>query len=415
MSTSPSSPRIRPAFLILILGALSTITPFAIDFYLPAFQQIAEAMHTSPAKIALSLSSYFVGLSLGQLFYGPLLDRFGRKRPLYIGLLIFIAASMGCMRSESVEALIAFRFLQALGGCVAQVASVAMVRDFFHVKEAAKVFSLLMLILGVSPLLAPTVGGFVATHFGWQFVFVALSVITALILAVVFIYLPEGREPDPSVSLKFKPTVKGFWSILKNPQFSTYSIAGAFSFAGLFAYVAGSPLIFMDGFKVTASEYGAIFAFLSIGMIGGNQLNIFVTKKFSSERIFKTALQIQVAVSTLLWIGALNGGFNLVTTIAIFFAYLSCVGFTYPNAAALAMAPFAKNAGSASALLGFIQMGAGALASTVVGIFDSSAGLPTSSVMAFAVWLGAIVLWVGKKKIVHEVHVTDDETMSLLH
>lgn len=406
---------ISRVFLILILGALSTVTPFAIDFYLPAFSQIAQALNTTPAKIALSLSSYFVGLSLGQLFYGPLLDRFGRKRPLYIGLLIFILASVGCMRSESVEALIGFRFLQALGGCVAQVASVAMVRDFFPIHESSKIFSLLMLILGVSPLLAPTVGGFVATQWGWQSVFILLATITALILAVVFFYLPEGREPNPEVSLRFKPTMRGFWVILKDPQFYTYSIAGAFSFAGLFAYVAGSPIIFMDGFKVTANTYGAIFAFLSVGMIGGNQLNILVTRKFSSERIFKTALMLQVIVSAAFLMGTLSGGWGLIPTIILFFAYLSCVGFTYPNAAALAMAPFAKNAGSASALLGFIQMGAGALASTVVGIFDSNATLPTASIMMIAVGLGAVVLFLGKRNIVHEVHVTSDEAMTVLH
>src|SRR5450755_2781740 len=170
--------------IILILGELSTISPFAIDMYLPAFPEIAAALHTSTVRISLSLASYFAGLAAGQLFYGPLLDRFGRKLPLYAGLMLFIAASLLCLGSRTVEWLIALRFVQALGGCAAQVASMAMVRDFFPAKETAKIISLLILILSASPLLAPSVGVFVAVHLGWQWVFIVLSLFVALMLAV---------------------------------------------------------------------------------------------------------------------------------------------------------------------------------------------------------------------------------------
>jgi len=181
---SISSLHIHPKFMsqsknryliIIILGALSTISPFAIDMYLPAFPQIAVALHTSTARISLSIASYFTGMAAGQLFYGPLLDRFGRKLPLYAGMILFITASILCLCSRTVEWLIAMRFVQALGGCAAQVAAMAMVRDFFPVHETAKIISLLILILSVSPLLAPSVGVFVAVHLGWQWVFVVLS------------------------------------------------------------------------------------------------------------------------------------------------------------------------------------------------------------------------------------------------
>src|SRR5580692_11513920 len=161
--------------IILILGALSTISPFAIDMYLPAFPEIAAALHTSTARISLSIASYFAGMAAGQLFYGPLLDRFGRKLPLYAGLILFIAASILCLCSRTVEWLIAMRFVQALGGCAAQVGAMAMVRDFFPVHETAKIISLLILILSASPLLAPTVGYQVSIHLGWQWVFVILG------------------------------------------------------------------------------------------------------------------------------------------------------------------------------------------------------------------------------------------------
>ena len=155
-------------FIILILGALSSVTPFAIDMYLPAFPQIAADFGTTAPRIAFSLSSYLIGMAVGQIFYGPLLDRFGRKPPLYFGLVLYIAASVGCIFSGTVASLIGFRFVQALGGCAAQVAAVAMVRDFFPAEARARVFSLTVLILGASPLLAPTIGSFVAENAGWQ-------------------------------------------------------------------------------------------------------------------------------------------------------------------------------------------------------------------------------------------------------
>src|ERR1700734_1259396 len=200
----------NPYLIILILGALSTISPFAIDMYLPAFPEIASALNTSTAKISLSLASYFAGLAAGQLFYGPLLDRFGRKLPLYAGLILFIAASILCLCSRTVEWLIAMRFVQALGGCAAQVAAMAMVRDFFPVHETAKIISLLILILSVSPLLAPSAGVFVAVHLGWQWVFIVLSLFVVLMLAVSKWVLPEGHPPDRTISLRLVPILRNY-------------------------------------------------------------------------------------------------------------------------------------------------------------------------------------------------------------
>src|ERR1700744_1114146 len=188
-------------FIILILGALSTVTPLAIDMYLPSFTDIAHAMHPTEAKISLSLSSYFIGMAAGQLIYGPLLDRFGRKKPLYFGLLLFVAISIACMFTKTKESLIVLRLFQALGGSAAAVAAMAMVRDFFPVKESAKIISLLILILGVSPMLGPTVGSLIAAHLGWQWVFAILAALVVVLLAVIFFFLPEGHQPDKSISL----------------------------------------------------------------------------------------------------------------------------------------------------------------------------------------------------------------------
>lgn len=392
----------RELRIILILGALSTVTPFAIDLYLPAFPQIAAGLGSTEAQVALSLSSYFVGMAFGQLFYGPLLDRFGRKKPLFLGLGIFVLASVGCALAPNVEALIGLRFLQALGGCVAQVGALTMVRDFFPVHEGAKVMSLLLLILSVSPMLAPTVGSFLATALGWQWIFVALGVITLTVLGVVITQLPEGHRPDPTVSLRPGPIAATFWSILRDPHFSVYALAGAFCFSGLFLYVAGSPIIFMKVFHVSTHTYGAIFAGLSVGFIGGSQLNIALSKKHGSAAVFKYAMLVQAAIAVLFLIGTWQEWFGLEATIAMFFAWLSCLGLIYPNAAVLALAPFSKHAGSASALLGFLQIGVGALSSSTVGLLDAQTALPIIATLTAATAIGTTIYFTGQHKLRHD-------------
>lgn len=184
-------------YLILILGLLTAIGPFSIDMYLPAFPDIAKGLHTTVAQVMLSLSSFFIGISAGQLLYGPLLERFGRKKPLYLGLFIYLVASVGCAMAASVNALIMLRLLQALGGCVGMVAARAMVRDLFEVKENAKIFSMLMLVVAVSPIIAPTLGGYVTALFGWRYVFVVLIVVALLILTGIHFLLPESKSPIP--------------------------------------------------------------------------------------------------------------------------------------------------------------------------------------------------------------------------
>jgi MFS transporter, DHA1 family, multidrug resistance protein len=387
--------RQRNTLIILILGTLTTVSPLSIDMYLPAFSEMARDLGSTSAKISLSLASYFIGLAIGQIFYGPLLDRFGRKKPLYFGLALYMITSIGCMKSPSVEVLIALRFVQALGGCVALVAAMAMVRDFFPVEESARIFSLLMLILGLSPLLAPTLGGFITSWLGWQWVFIVMSGIVFLIVVLVYVYLPEGHVPDPSVSLKPGPMLATFYTILKHPQFYTYTLSGAFSFGAMFVYVAGSPMIFMETFHVLPQTYGVIFAFLSVGFIGGNQLNILLLKKYKSEQIFRFALVCQVAAGIVFLTGVLNNWYGLAATIGMFFVFLSCLGLTYPNAAALALAPFTRNAGSASALLGSLQIGVAGLVSSGVGLFNSSNSVPVAVMLAVTSLVAFFVLMAG--------------------
>jgi DHA1 family bicyclomycin/chloramphenicol resistance-like MFS transporter len=401
--------------IIVILGALSTISPFAIDMYLPAFPQMATALDTTTARISLSLASYFAGLAAGQLFYGPLLDRFGRKLPLYAGLALFIAASMACLCSRSVEWLVAMRFVQALGGCVAGVAAMAMVRDFFPARETAKIISLLILVISASPLLAPSVGVFVAVHWGWQWVFIVLSAFVVLMLAVTAWVLPEGHAPDRAVSLRPLPILRNYLEVLKEPQFITYSLSGAFSFSGLLVYVASSPIVFMEVFHVSVQQFGAIFAGLSVGFIGSNQINVLLLRKFTSEQIFRGAMLVECPVAVLLLLGTIYGWFGLPGTLVLLFIALSSLGLAYPNAAALALVPFDHNIGRAAAMLGFLQIGVSGLASASIGIFDSHTMMPVALVLAATSWIGMGILIVGKRRIPAVKFVEEKDCHQLPH
>lgn len=379
------------------MGSMMTISPFSIDMYLPAFSQIAKDFGTSSTRVALSVTTYFLGVAIGQIYYGPLLDRFGRKKPLYYGLSIYMLATFGCALSKNLEWFLFFRFVQALGGCSSMVAALTMVRDFFPVNQSAKIISLLFLIVGISPLLAPTIGGIIVQYLGWHCVFYILALIVSIILAGIYFFLPEKYQPDPSISLKIKPIFATFLRIMKNPIFQTYSFASAFSFATLFIFVAGSPYVFLELFKVSPQNYGLIFATLVFGFIGGGQLNIQLLKKFTSEQIFKVGLITQVVFTLLFLIGALKDVFTLPTILPMFFICLSCLGLTYPNAAAIALAPFTKNLGSASALIGVLQIGIAGLTSSGVGFFDSSY-VPMIGIMFFTAVIALGIYLHGMKR-----------------
>ena len=399
--------------IILILGFLSAIAPFSIDMYLPGFPAIAIDLHTSIEMVSYSLSSFFIGVCIGQVLCGPLLDRFGRKMPLYAGLLLYIVATIGCVFTKSVEILIGLRFLQAIGGCVGMVAPRAIIRDMFHVDESAKIFSYLILILGVSPIIAPTAGSYIITHFGWHAIFILLTIIAVLLFVAVAVCLPESKQPDPSFSLQPKPILDSFWIVLKQPQFFTYAVTGAISSAGLFAYLAGSPYVFMKLFGTTEQQYGGIFALIAAGLITSSQLNNLFLKKFSSQQIVKAALTIQTIAGLLLFGGTTAGWLNLYSTIALIFLYLSCQGFNFPNTSALSMAPFSKHAGSASALMGAVQMGFGALSSAVVGLFNPHSAMPLTGVMAACVLLAWAILFFSERKITFNATAEDVEEQTL--
>lgn len=403
-------------FIILILGALATISPFSIDMYLPGFPAIALDLNAPMSQVQLSLTAYLVGIAFGQLLYGPLLDRFGRKKPLYIGLSVYILASIGCAFIESMNALIFMRFLQALGGCAGIVSAQALVRDLFPVNKTAQAFSLITLVISVSPMIAPTIGGYVTAHFGWHYVFVILAAITLIILIAAYFFLPHGRKGDPSFSLKPKAVAVNFYSVLRNPQFLIYALAGGIASAAPFAYIAGSPNVFMNMYGLTEQQFGWVFALLAFAMIGSTQVNHFILKRFTSEQVIRFALLYQTLIGIVLVAGLYVHLFNVYTLIAVMFVFFCGQGITGPNATALSLAPFSKNAGSASALFGSWRLGAGGIISAIVSLFHNNTALPMVTTMAGCAAAGLIILSLGNFRVKYNARKKEvEEETSIIH
>ncbi len=385
--------------IVLILGFLTAYVPFSIDTYLPAMTRIADYFGTTSANMTFSLTAFFVGFAAGQIVYGPLLDRFGRKTPLYYGLIISILANIGCILSWDAGSFIVFRFIQALGASVASVSALAMVRDFFPPEESSRIFSMLVLVIGSSPLLAPTIGGYITAHVAWQWIFVFLSLMAVTLIYLVVFVLPVNYLPDKKSSMKIPVLVKNYWTILTKPQFITFALSGAFSFASLFIYVAGSPIIFMEQYNMSPQSFGIVFAMLSIGFIGGSQLNILALKKFKSRHIFRFALVNQLTIAILFYVGILNGWYGKNTIIVFLFLILLCLGFTSPNGIALSLAPIRERLGSASALLGTIRIGIAGLSSGGIALLNVSDGIPVAGMMVGTTFIAVSIFLVGKQHI----------------
>jgi MFS transporter, DHA1 family, multidrug resistance protein len=396
-----------------MLGALSTVSPFAIDMYLPAFPAMASDLNTTITNIQLSLTSYFIGIASGQLLYGPLLDRFGRKPPLYIGLAVYIIASLGCAFANTSEMLITMRFVQALGGCAGMVAAQTLVRDLFPVEKTAQAFSWMILVVAVSPMIAPTVGGYLAVAFGWQSIFVALAVVTALMLTGAFFILPHGRKADTTVSLKPDKVLRNFYDVLREPQFLIYCVAGGLAGAAPFAFISGSPEVFIIQYGSSEKEYGWIFALVGGTIIGGAQINHFLLRHFSSEKIVVSAIAYQLLVGLLVMGVLLATEISKVTLIVSVIAFLFVHGLSNANSSALALAPFSKFAGSAASLLGTFRMAIGALVSALVSILHDGTLYPMLGVMLLCVLGGFLILISGRVVIKYRARKEATEETSI--
>lgn len=378
--------------IVLLLGALSAVGPFSIDMYLPGFQDIAKDMQTDIAHVGQTLTSYFIGISIGQLIYGPVIDRYGRKGPMKIGLIIYTLSSLLCIMAPNINALIGLRGLLALGGCAGMVASRAIVRDLFPVEETAKIFSQLMLVMGAAPIIAPTIGGWMVSIWGWKSIFLFMGSFSTIMLIAVSRLLPESHQPDRTVQLRPSFVVRDYINVLKEPVFLTFALTAGFASASLFSYISGSPAFFMEISGFTNTQYGWIFGMNALGYIGGSQLNSLMLKRYDGLKIMSIAAISLTIVGVLLLTGALLDIFPTSLAIPLIFLYLLSLGFISPNAAAVSLQPFTRSAGSASAMLGFIQMLMGALASAIVSYLTNRSVIPMTAMMAFSAAFCALLI-----------------------
>lgn len=376
--------------IILVLGLLSAFGPLSIDMYLPALPGIAKDLGAQLSSVQLSLASFFVGIAFGQIFYGPITDRFGRKKPLYFGLALYGLASFFCATTNSVDGLIAFRFLQALGACAGLVISRAVVRDLFQPHESAKIFSLLMLIMGIAPILAPVVGGMMLTQFGWRSIFWLLTLISLFTLIASAIYLKETSTPHPDH--KLKNALSNYLLVLKDRNFTGYTFSLSFIYAGMFAYITASAFVFMEHFKMSASMYSIFFGVNAFGLIAWSQVNGRMLKTYTPEKLLSWGLPLTFGSGTILLISGLLGGPLWTMAIPLFF-YILSMGMIAPNAAACALANQKRSAGSASAMMGTIQFTVSALCSTLVSKLHNGTTLPMTLAMFFCAFLSILFYW----------------------
>ncbi len=376
---------------IVVLGALSALGPFSIDMYLPGFPAIARDLHTDVAHVGLTLTSYFIGISIGQLAYGPMLDRYGRKGPLLVGLIVFIATAVGCAFSQSIHALIALRFFLALGCCVGMAGSSAVVRDLFTGNEAARAMSTMMMVSGIAPITAPTVGGLVVAALGWRYVFLLLAAIAVFVLFAVKKALKGTKGPDPTVSLHPKDVILGYVHVFGKPRFAAYVACAGVVTGGFFTYIAGSPFVFINLFGFTAAQYGWIFGINSCALILGNQVNRILLKRYEGPRIIVRALTCQFAIAIVLLVGTLMGALPRMAALCLIISYTFCFGFVNPNAVAQALLTFKRNVGSAAASFGSVTMISGALASALLSYLQNGTAAPMAYMMTGCALIGLVL------------------------
>ncbi len=386
----------RRVQLVFILGALSAFGPLSIDMYLPALPSLSRDFGTGASQVQLTLSACLLGLALGQAIAGPMSDALGRRRPLLIGLAAYALASLLCIVAPSVYALVVLRFVQGLAGAAGIVIARAVVRDLHSGEALARFFSLLMLVNGLAPILAPLCGGLVLRFTSWRGVFLILTIIGALLLLAAATGLSETLPPDRRQSGGIPATLSTFRQLLASRAFVGYSLSCGLAFAAMFAYISGSPFVLQDIYGASPQLFSIMFGINALGLVIVSQINGRLVGRVSSLRLLALGLVTTAAGGIALLLVVSNGGIGLLGILPSLFIVVASQGLVMPNASALALAGHPRTAGSASALLGTLQYAIGAAVAPLVGAFGTKTALPMAVVMAVLGFcaLGAFVLLV---------------------
>lgn len=387
---------------VLIMGTIVAIGPMSIDMYLPSLPALQAHFGVSAADVQLTLAAYFIGLAIGQIAYGPIADRFGRRLPLLIGLSVYSASSLLCALAPSIESLIGLRFLQAVGGCAGMIVTRAMVRDRFEPQDMARITSHLVLVMGVAPILAPLAGGQLLVLSGWQAIFCALALFGAACFALSWFGLPEtlAQRGEP---LQFGRILRSYARLLSHRRFMGYTLAGGVATSGMFAYISGSAFVFIEVYGVSPQAFGWFFGSNAAGLIVTSQINRYALDHFRAERVLRAALTSYASFGVILVVCATTGFGGLWGIALSLFGCISSLGFSFPNATAAAMAPFGDRAGMASAMMGTLQFSIAAVTGALVGHFHNGTAMPMAVVIAACGLLSVTLLRVLVRSPMSEV------------
>jgi DHA1 family bicyclomycin/chloramphenicol resistance-like MFS transporter len=366
--------------LVLILAAMSAFGPLATDMYLPAFPAIAAGLPAPASAVQQTLAAFFAGMGLAQLVYGPLGDRFGRKPPLLLGLVVFTLASIGCALTRDISWLALLRFGQGLGGCAGMVLARAIVRDLSEGDGSIRLMSKLMLVMGLAPILAPQLGSLLLAVAEWRAIFWTLAAYSTVLALVCIWQLPESLPEDRRRRDSLLGVLALYARLLADRRFMGLLLSGTLPIAGMFAYIGGSPFVFMDLLGVSPGHYGLFFGANALGIMGAARLNDRLVGKVAPRRVLLVALAGMTAAAAALVLAAALGA-GLWPIAALLFLYVSGIGATMPLATALAMQPMGRMAGSASALIGTFQFGLGAVAGAAVGLLHDGSAVPMAVVI----------------------------------
>jgi len=371
---TPSIPQVRTSTLLIILGALSAFAPLATDMYLSSFPLLADYFHTNAGLVSISLSVYFLGVAVGQLFYGPLIDRFGRKPLLQLGILIFSIASLLLTIAPSIHSFIVIRFLQSIGGCAGMVVARAVISDLYDERESARVFSLMMIIIVIAPIIAPILGGYLISLAGWKSIFVFLASFGTICLILSRSFLPETLHRDNRRLVTVTGILKTYALLLVKRQFILPTLICAISYGELFTFISGSPFVYMNLYGISAEHYGLIFGINAIGMICAAKVNHTLLAFTSPRKILWGCVGWNLVFSVILVFFAAKA--SLPFLVLLLLLALVCIPAIGANTVALAMAASTERRGSSSAMIGVLQFGIASLASGCVGFFHNGTVYP---------------------------------------
>ncbi len=378
---SETQPR-RPRGIALILGALAAIGPFSTDMYLPAFPAIGAALQADAASVQRTLATYFAGLALGQAFYGPLADRYGRRAPLIGAMALYTIVSAGCALATGIEALTALRFLQALGACAGMVIARAVVRDLTDERGGIRLMAQLMAVMGIAPIIAPTVGAAVVDALGWRSLFWMLTGYGTLLLLIVLCVMPESLHPAFRRRDGLTAVFGVYLGLLRDRNFMANALAGALPIAGMFCYISGASFVFMELHGLSAGQFGLLFGANAAGIILVSQLASRFAMRRAPDRLLPVTASVNAAAGLLLLAAAVSGIGGFWGLAVPLFVFIASLGSVLPLATVLAMAPQGRVAGSASALLGTLQFGIGALSGAAIGLLHDGTARPMALLMA---------------------------------